>query len=625
MPRSASPSASSRSDSAGAAVPVVPVVSAALPGPGIPKKGLVILSHSYPPASVSLISEPTPAHPGPPAPSSHRPRVPGLGSLLARPATLLPRAPARPLPNPPLQPPATFGAAVNVPLAPPVLQPRNGVSTLVPAAVRTPAFSVHTPPEMESSASPPPWSAPRPVGLLTSAAARTPTTSMASALSSAMHTCIQQFVACITDLRLSSALWVEVKDATQPAALLARAVQRYAPSTLQRYLAVWRQWCQFAMSSASNPAAPASGILPDWLLQNSSRQGLASGPWKALSWMSRVAGLPALHQALNTAVAKAFLHASCPQPRREALPFSLSFVCWLERRVMSTDFSLADRYAAGCLLCAIWGSLRWADALWVAPSSIHIQLEQGCLVGISSRTKTSKTGMCWGALLLGLTGSSSACWGLSFWSVLSQILHQSRRVDPDRVLDFLPALFAGPASAPTLLCPMHRPEAIPWIRSLLQEHWSSVSTLPMPAAYALVGVHSAKATLLSWARQLNLSESQRRIQGHHKPVGSESSVHLYGRDDIGPMLLLQQDIRKHTHSGFRPLQPVARGYSDPVPDFRVDFSAAVVASLSPSAPASHVSSESEAPGWDIVAHTEVGPDADQLSDRSPSPPPFPGF
>ena len=114
-------------------------------------------------------------------------------------------------------------------------------------------------------------------------------------------------------------------------------------------------------------------------------------------------------------------------------------------------------------------------------------------------------------------------------------------------------------------------------------------------------MHSAKATLLSWARQLNLSESQRRIQGHHKPVGSESSVHLYGRDDIGPMLLLQQDIRKHIHSGFRPLQPVARGYSDPVPDFRVDFSAAVVASLSPSAPASHVSSESEAPGWDIVA------------------------
>ena len=150
-----------------------------------------------------------------------------------------------------------------------------------------------------------------------------------------------------------------------------------------------------------------------------------------------------------------------------------------------------------------------------------------------------------------------------------------------------------------------------------------MSALPMPAAYALVGVHSAKATLLSWARQLNLSESLRRIQGHHKPVGSESSVHLYGRDDIGPMLLLQHNIRKHIHSGFRPLQPVARGYSDPVPDFRVDFSAAVVASLLPSGPASHVSSESEAPGWDIVTHADASPEADQLSDLSPSPPPSP--
>ena len=78
---------------------------------------------------------------------------------------------------------------------------------------------------------------------------------------------------------------------------------------------------------------------------------------------------------------------------------------------------------------------------------------------------------------------------------------------------------------------------------------------PLPQAYALVGVHSAKATLLAWARQPNLPDSLRRIQGHDKLVGSESSVHLYGRDDIGPMLLLQRDIRRHILSGFRPLQP----------------------------------------------------------------------
>ena len=34
---------------------------------------------------------------------------------------------------------------------------------------------------------------------------------------------------------------------------------------------------------------------------------------------------------------------------------------------MAADTSVADKFAAGCVLCAIWGSLRWSDALWVAP------------------------------------------------------------------------------------------------------------------------------------------------------------------------------------------------------------------------------------------------------------------
>ena len=219
---------------------------------------------------------------------------------------------------------------------------------------------------------------------------------------------------------------------------LARAVQRCAPSTLQRYLAVWKQW---STCSSSTPSAPASGILPDWLLQNSSRQGLASGPWKALSWMSRVAGLPALQQALNTAVAKAFLHASNPQPRREALPFSLSFVCWLERRVMSADSSLADKYAAGCLLCAIWGSLRWADALWVAPSSIQVQLEQGWL-GYRPELRRPRrvcTGVPCCLALLGLRLRAGAC-------------HFGRRFLRFCASHVVQTPLSGSASAPRVLC-----------------------------------------------------------------------------------------------------------------------------------------------------------------------------
>ena len=132
--------------------------------------------------------------------------------------------------------------------------------------------------------------------------------------------------------------------------------------------------------------------------------------------MSRVAGLPALQQALNTAVAKAFLYASNPQPRREALPFSLSFVCWLERRVMSADSSLADKYGAASLLCALWGPCAGLTLFGLLHPPFKSSSSRAAWF-IFSRTKTSKIGMCWGALLHGLTGSASACW---VWTALLQ-------------------------------------------------------------------------------------------------------------------------------------------------------------------------------------------------------------
>ena len=65
----------------------------------------------------------------------------------------------------------------------------------------------------------------------------------------------------------------------------------------------------------------------------------------------------------------------------------------------------------------------------------------------------------------------------------------------------------------------------------------------------------------------------RRIQGHHRLSGSDQSVELYGRDDIGPMLTFQRHVINHVRAGFRPLQPLARGTSVPLPDFQVQLPA----------------------------------------------------
>ena len=51
--------------------------------------------------------------------------------------------------------------------------------------------------------------------------------------------------------------------------------------------------------------------------------------------------------------------------------------------------------------------------------------------------------------------------------------------------------------------------------------------------------------------------------------GSDRSVSLYSRDDILPMLRLQRLVVDAVRSGFRPLQPMARGLNEPLPDFPV--------------------------------------------------------
>ena len=61
-------------------------------------------------------------------------------------------------------------------------------------------------------------------------------------------------------------------------------------------------------------------------------------------------------------------HLTLRLPKRSCVH---PIVCWLERRVMSADSSLADKYAVGCLLCAIWGfpalglfRYSWSRAAW---------------------------------------------------------------------------------------------------------------------------------------------------------------------------------------------------------------------------------------------------------------------
>ncbi|CAE6966923.1 unnamed protein product [Symbiodinium natans] len=167
---------------------------------------------------------------------------------------------------------------------------------------------------------------------------------------------------------------------------------------------MWAAWCLHCEIRRSSAHDPQPGVLPDWLRARSSPQGLATMPFKALSWFSRKAGLPLLRRQLEGAIARAFLSPSAPLEHRESLPFSLSFTAWLEARVLCPDTLPAETYMLGVLLCAIWASLRWGDLLWVPPARLHFQAPSAALVGICIRTKTTKSGMPWGIYSPGLLG-----------------------------------------------------------------------------------------------------------------------------------------------------------------------------------------------------------------------------
>ena len=416
--------------------------------------------------------------------------------------------------------------------------------------------------------------------------------SMSEVVSRTMTTLSRQWLAYVEALGSSSTLLSEASESHQPQQHLLRVIQKFAPSTLTRYFTEWQLWLDFARSQNESPSDPSPGTLPDYLSSRASPQGLCTGPYRALSWFSRLAGLPALSAHLQSSLAKSFLTATAPAERRESLPLPLSFVVWLERLVCLPATPPAEVLFCGTVLVCIWSSLRWGDALWVPPSRLQLLPEQSALVGSATRTKTTTRAMPFGLVTFGLSGTPSQNWAIRYLSALRQAVSDTLHDQPGRQLDFLPAVLSGPAERPRIARPLPRDLAVPRLLGLLERFWSQHQPGHPPAEVRLYGSHSCKATLLSWGRQLNLDAVLRRIQGHHRLSGSDQSVELYGRDDIGPMLTFQRHIINHVRAGFRPLQPLARGTSVPLPDFQVQLPAPlpsvapVAASLLPAAPMS---------------------------------------
>ena len=157
----------------------------------------------------------------------------------------------------------------------------------------------------------------------------------------------------------------------------------------------------------------------------------------------------------------------------------------------------------------------------------RVVLRSGSLSGLATRTKSCRASMRWGCQLMGLTGTPASCWGISWLNTLQQCVADTSRLFPPPPVWWISCFRSCVRTPlPVFVAPLHRSRAMPWLRSLLQEHWRSHSDLPPPAEHTLYGVHSCKATVLSWARQLHLDPELRRLQGHHRPSAMEGSVRV---------------------------------------------------------------------------------------------------
>ena len=145
----------------------------------------------------------------------------------------------------------------------------------------------------------------------------------------------REWLGFLSDLCNDSDLFAEASQSANPQVLMLRVVQRFAPSTLERYFAEWRLWLDHCAAAQASPARPLPGLLPDWLQSRASQQGLAMGPIRALTCFGKQAGLPHLLAAVHSPVVRSFLTPTNPSERRDGLPLPLSVVAWLERLVMN--------------------------------------------------------------------------------------------------------------------------------------------------------------------------------------------------------------------------------------------------------------------------------------------------
>ena len=265
---------------------------------------------------------------------------------------------------------------------------------------------------------------------------------------------------------------------------------------------------------------------------------------KALRWIKKLFELP--WPDLASPMFRA-LEARRPGPRRESVPFPAAFIAFLEAVVIQGDiFPRFYRLFSGAILTCIYASLRWSDAQSVLWDAIFLDIDT--LRSTAVRTKVSTQGMPFAIWREGIQASSGFSWVDHWVWLLGEVFSEVREVLPDFTPDVL--FFSWQDG---MFEPLSYAASLRALRELLQE-----SGLFGASQIQEFTLHSAKATVLSMAIQLNVSEFLRAFQGHHR------MTKLYSRDDVHYALQVQRSVLDALRSGWLPRITMLRGAAPPV-------------------------------------------------------------
>ena len=341
-----------------------------------------------------------------------------------------------------------------------------------------------------------------------------------------------------------------------------RFLNQFAATTLVKYLTALLRFVHMCEEMRVELHDLSDVSMADILITGSmARRSDGSGPRhsvtiKALRWACKQLEIRCFESAFSSLVTS-FEKQKIPYDRKEALPLPMFTLIQWERRILSSASSLQEVVILGGLLLLAWSGLRFSDLQRSYLDSWR--LDSTSLRGLCWRSKTCNQSTPFGIKLAGFLSVGAFTWVHRYLMVLDQMY----ALELSQSIDFAIPSFGGGAHPMYPFTAMPYGEALYFLRTLLQLPWRTKTCEHIPSGMSY-SIHGLKATMLSWAAQAQVDESDRRMHGKHK--AQSQSVQLYSRDDILGSLRLQQTLIQKVQSGWRPQTPLARGGQTPVPE-----------------------------------------------------------